>query len=74
MKKRTQFKANFRKAAMFLNFYLTKDYENVPLRRRGKNKPNQTQFTKCPQAWGAKHDGNFVLDITDNYLVSFYWQ
>ena len=31
---------------MKLNFYLTKDYENVPLRRRGENKPNQTQFQK----------------------------
>jgi len=37
-------KANFRKAKMNVNFYLTKDYKNVPLRRRGENKPNQTQF------------------------------
>ena len=43
-KKQTQFKADFRKAKMNLNFYLTKDYENVPLRRRGENKPNQSQF------------------------------
>jgi len=33
---------------MFLNFYLTKDYENVPLRRRGENKPNQTRS----EEWG----------------------
>ncbi|GAH21052.1 unnamed protein product, partial [marine sediment metagenome] len=43
-KKQTQFKPNFRKAKMNLNFYLTKDYENVPLRRRAEFKPNQTQF------------------------------
>ena len=48
--KQTQFKANtnpikanFRKAKMNLNFYLTKDYENERLCRRGENKPNQTQ-------------------------------
>ncbi len=28
---------------MNVNKVLTKDYENVPLRRRGENKPNQTQ-------------------------------
>jgi hypothetical protein len=39
-----QNKANFRKAKMKLNFYLTKDYENGVLYSRGKNKPNQTQF------------------------------
>jgi len=33
-----QNKPNSRKARMNLNFYLTKDYENVRLRRRGKNK------------------------------------
>ena len=31
------------KAEMNVNFYLTKDYENVPLRRRGENKPKQSQ-------------------------------
>ncbi len=43
-KKQSQNKPNFRKARMNLNFYSTKEYENVPLRRRGENKPNQTQF------------------------------
>jgi len=38
-----QNKANFRKAKMKLNFYLTKDYDNERLHRRGKNKANQTQ-------------------------------
>ena len=28
---------------MNVNLFPTKDYENVPLRRRGENKPNQTQ-------------------------------
>ncbi len=52
MKKQSQNKPNFRKAAMFVNFYLTKDYENVPLRRRGENKPNQTQFqTRCEKSF-----------------------
>jgi len=48
-----QNKPNFRKAAMFLNFYLTKYYENVPLRRRAENKPNtnpiRTQSNPIPQ-------------------------
>jgi len=44
MKKQSQNKPNLLDAQMSLNFYLTKDYENVPLRRRGENKPKQTQF------------------------------
>jgi release factor glutamine methyltransferase len=33
---------------MNLNFYPTVHYENIPLRRRDRNKPNQTQFqTHC---------------------------
>jgi len=44
MKKQSQNKPNLLDAQMNLNFYLTKDYENVPLRRRGENKPNQTQL------------------------------
>jgi len=28
---------------MNVNLYVIKEYENVPLRRRGENKPNQTQ-------------------------------
>jgi len=31
---------------MNVNVFSTKDYENVSLRRRGKNKPNQTQFQR----------------------------
>jgi len=39
-------KPNFGKAQMNVNVFSTKDYENVSLRRRGKNKPNQTQFQR----------------------------
>jgi len=35
-----QNKPNFRKAEMNVSSILTKDYENVPLRRRRENKPN----------------------------------
>jgi len=43
-----QNKANLPDAQMNISSLLTKYYENVPLRRRGENKPNQTQFqTKC---------------------------
>ncbi len=38
-----QNKANLLDAQMNVNSVLTKYYENVPLRRRGQNKPNQTQ-------------------------------
>jgi len=38
-----QNKPNFLNAQMNVNKVLTKDYENVRLHRRGKNKPNQTQ-------------------------------
>jgi len=41
-----QNKPNFRKARMFLNFYLTKDYENELCQKLQKNKPNQTQFPR----------------------------
>ena len=40
----TQYKPNLLNAQMNVTSFLTKDYENVPLRRRGENKPNQTQF------------------------------
>jgi len=40
-----QKKANFKKAEMFVNYYLQKDYENEPRRRLCKNKPKQTQFS-----------------------------
>ncbi len=40
----SQFKANLLNAQMNVNKVLTKHYENVRLHRRGKNKPNQTQF------------------------------
>jgi len=43
-----QNKANLLDAQMNVSSILTKYYENVPLRRRGENKPKQTQFhTKC---------------------------
>ena len=29
---------------MNVSFFITKDYENQPLRRLPENKPNQTQF------------------------------
>ena len=38
-----QNKPNLLNAQMNVNKVLTKDYENVRLHRRGKNKPNQTQ-------------------------------
>ncbi len=44
MKKQSQNKANLLDAQMNISFVLTKDYENVPLCRRGENKPSQTQF------------------------------
>ncbi len=47
MKKQSQNKANLLDAQMNVSSVITKDYENVSLRRRGENKPNQTQFTKC---------------------------
>jgi len=40
-----QKKANFKKAEMFVNYYLQKDYENEPRRRLCENKPKQTQFS-----------------------------
>jgi hypothetical protein len=36
----------FVEAKMNVSSILTKYYENVPLRRRGENKPNQTQSPK----------------------------
>ncbi len=45
MKKQSQNKPNLLDAQMNISSVLTKDYENVPLRRRGENKPNQTQFS-----------------------------
>jgi len=44
MKKQSQNKPNLLDAQMNISSVLTKDYENVPLCRRGENKPNQTQF------------------------------
>ena len=32
---------------MNVNLYVIKDYENVPLRRCGENKPNQSQSPKA---------------------------
>jgi hypothetical protein len=39
-----QNKPNLRNDQITINPYPTKDYENLPLHGRGKNKPNQTQF------------------------------
>jgi len=39
-----QNKPNFQNAQMNINLYITKDYENKRLCRRGENKPKQTQF------------------------------
>jgi len=50
--KQSQNKPNFRKAKMKLNFYSKRNYENVPLRRRGQNKPNSNPISK--QLVGAK--------------------
>ncbi len=57
MKKQSQNKANFRKAKMNINKVLTKDYENEPLFRRGKNKPNTNPIkpNSCPPSvWRVK--------------------
>ena len=43
-----QNKPNLPDAQMNLNFYLTKYYENQPLRRLPENKPNQTQSFTPP--------------------------
>jgi len=56
---------------MNVNLYVIKDYENVPLRRRGENKPNQTQFTKCPQAWGLNMMETLPLTIPIIILYHF---
>jgi len=50
MKKQSQIKPNFRKAKMDVSLYVIKDYENVPLRRRGENKPKQSQFQRQKNA------------------------
>jgi hypothetical protein len=48
-------KANLLDTQMNVSSILTKDYENVPLRRRGENKPNtnpiqtQSQYLTYPQ-------------------------
>jgi len=39
-----QNKPNLLSAEMKLNFYLTKDYENIPPAEKCENKPNRTQF------------------------------
>ena len=44
MKKQSQNKPNLLDAQMNVSSILTKYYEKVPLRRRGENKPNQTQL------------------------------
>jgi len=49
MKKQSQNKANFLDAQMNVSSVYTKYYENVSLRRRGQNKPNQTQFFSYPK-------------------------
>jgi len=41
-----QNKANFRKAQMNANLFLTKDYENESTLSGQENKANQTQFPK----------------------------
>ena len=50
MKKQSQNKPNLLDAQMNISSVLTKDYENVLLRRRGENKPNQTQFQRQKNA------------------------
>jgi len=53
---------------MNVSSVLTKDYENVPLRRRGENKPNQTQkthpgtpgFSLRSQSF-SKNGGNWLI-------------
>jgi len=57
-----QNKANFLDALMNVSSVLTKDYENEPLRRRGENKPNQSQF----QTRRIKVPDGMVADLNPN--------
>jgi hypothetical protein len=43
-----QNKPNLRKAKMNISNYIKNTYENKTLGRRGKNKPNRTQFQTQP--------------------------
>jgi len=44
-----QNKANLLDAQMNVSSVLTKDYENVPLRRRGQNKPKTNPISEKPK-------------------------
>ena len=50
-----QNKAKLLNAQMNVTKVLTKDYENERLHRRGKNKPNQTQFPQKPTSTPKNH-------------------
>ncbi len=52
-----QNKPNLRDAQMNVSAVRTKEYENVPLRRRAENKPNQTQFSNL-----------FPISLKNRYL------
>ena len=54
-----QNKPNLPDAQMNINSLLTKDYENVPLRRRGENKPNTNPIK--PNLRKAEMNLNFYL-------------
>ena len=49
MKKQTQFKANFRKAKMNVNSFITKDYRKKDDFAVQKNKPNSKPISADPK-------------------------
>jgi len=51
-------------AKMNVNAFLQKDYENVPLRRRGENKPKQTQFQRQKKAGSLEPDVHLCSDYS----------
>ncbi len=62
----SQFKANLLNAQMNVNKVLTKDYENVRLHGRWKNKANQTQSNPISPPKKTEKNTNF-FPIPDNF-------
>jgi hypothetical protein len=58
-----QNKPNLRKTQMNITFLLTKAYKNKTLGRRGKNKPNQSQFQNSAQAVGISNIEQEMLKL-----------
>ena len=77
MKKQSQNKPNLLNAQINVSSVLTKDYENVPLRRRAEFKPNQTRSeAEIPtgELLGILKPGtNFKPGATTGPLRNFYF-